>query len=108
MEVSELNSILKSTGYPVAYTVFKTTPKPPFIVFIETGTDNFFADTKTYKKISAWRVELYTNKKDLNAEKKVEAALADLCWNKSETYINDENVFENIYEFETVEVINNG
>lgn len=108
MEVSELNSILKATGYPVAYTVFKTTPKPPFIVFIETGTDNFFADTKTYKKISAWRVELYTNKKDINAEKKVEAALADLCWNRSETYINDENVFENIYEFETIEEINNG
>lgn len=48
---------------------------PPFICYLLPGSDNFAADGKVYHKISRVNVELYTDKKDLNAEQKVEDAL---------------------------------
>ena len=100
MSIAEMYNLLNSTGYPVAYRVFKTKQTLPFIVFYVDGTDNAFADNSVSKVINQWTVELYTDSKDPEAEAAVEAVRP--VWNKTETYIDDDQMFEIIYTFEDV------
>ena len=102
MTLGELKTRLDGTGYPVAYSHFEegqNTPVP-FICYMETSSDNFYADNRTYWPVSSARIELYTDKKDLEAEGKVETALYDIPYEKSETYIDSEKLFQIIYEIE--------
>ena len=100
MTAQELFEILKKTGYPTRYSHFSQAQKPPFIAFLSNFSNNFFADNKTFKNINHWQIELYTETKDVEAEAKVEEALSDFCWDKTEVFLNDENVFQIIYEIE--------
>lgn len=100
MELSELATILKATGYPVAYSHFKSEQTTPFICYTVAYSSNFIADNKVYERIDNVQVELYTSKKDLVAEKKVEEALnnSDLPYQSIETFLDEEAVFQIIYE----------
>ena len=100
MRLQELVNILKATGYPVAYSHFKSRQKPPFICYKETGTNNFKADNMVFKKIPLIDVELYTTDKDLVAESNLESVLKEnnIPWEAIETYIESEKVFQRIYE----------
>ena len=100
MGLDEIKKALDKTGYPVAYYAFKKHQEPPFICYLETGTNNFFADNEVYQKITQMQVELYTAYKDPIAEAKVENALSLFCWQKTETFIETENVYQIMYEFE--------
>ena len=100
MSIAEMYNLLSSTGYPVAYRVFKTKQTLPFIVFYTDGTDNAFADNSVSKVINQWTVELYTDSKDPEAEAAVEAVLP--VWNKTEAYIDDEQMFMIAYTFEDI------
>ena len=53
-----------------------------------------------YQVINRITIELYTESKAPEAENAVEAALKDLCWEKSEEYLDDEQCYEIIYEIE--------
>ena len=101
----ELVTILKATGYPVAYSHFTETPNnpipnPPYITYLVPSSDNFFADNKTYTKISNIDIELYTDKKDLAAEATLENLLDDnkIPYEAVETYVDSERLFQRIYE----------
>lgn len=103
--LSELKEILEATGIPVAYSHFiagenSPVPDPPFICYLVTNSENFNADNKVYLSIQAVQIELYTDKKDLDAEAKVEAALVDaeIPFQSTEIYIDSEQLFEKIYE----------
>ena len=105
MILSELNTILKATGYPVAYSHFTGTtttplPKPPYITYLNAYSSNFNADNIVYKKIDNLQIELYTNKKDLIAEKKLEDLLDanEIAYETTETWIDTEKLFQKIYE----------
>lgn len=105
MTLAELKKILDATGFPVAYSHFTATsnkpvPSPPFICYLTPYSPNFIADNKVYVPVNEVQVELYTAKKDLAAEAQVEQALNnhDLPYDKSETYIDTENVFQILYE----------
>ncbi|MNW36743.1 hypothetical protein D3C74_137610 [compost metagenome] len=105
MTLNELKTLLKATGYPVAYLQFKATPnnpapKPPFITYIVDSSSNFFADNVTYSKASNVSIELYTNTKDLNAESKLESLLdeIEIPYDSYETYIDSEDLYQKIYE----------
>ena len=78
--MDKLLDILKSTGFPCAYDHFAEgeAPEPPFLCYLLPGSDNFSADGKVYYRISEVRVELYTDQKNLAAERKLEDAL-DAC-----------------------------
>lgn len=97
----ELFNTLKALDVPVAYRLFKTPQEPPFICFYTDGTDNEFADNSVYKTVNQWTVELYTETKNPPLEKQVEAVLPP--WNKTESYIDSENMFMVAYSFEDVE-----
>lgn len=100
MTLTQLYTLLKTTNYPVAYNHFETEQTPPFITYLIPNTNNFGADNKAYCKINNVRIELYTTKKDLTAEQVLEGALdsADLFYDKTETYIDTEQLFQTIYE----------
>ncbi|MED1556798.1 hypothetical protein [Bacillus paramycoides] len=105
MTLGEFKKILDATGYPVAYSHFTAlpgnpVPKPPYICFLADGSANLMADNKVYHKINDVTIELYTIKKDLAAEAKLEQALDDneIAYESSEVFIDSEKLFQKIYE----------
>lgn len=103
MSLSELHTILNNV-FPTAYRSFPVGEAPalPFICYLETNTDNQFADNKVNHVIRGIDIELYTETKDPTSEALVETALNDNCipWNKSEEYIEEEQCYEIIYSVE--------
>lgn len=105
MTLNDIYIILKATGYPVAYSHFTETannplPTPPYICYLSAYSSNFKADNKVYAKIDNLQIELYTTKKDLQAEKKLEDLLDnnDIAYETTEEWIEDEKIFQKIYE----------
>ena len=100
MTLVELKRLLDTTGYPVAYSHFNEPKATPFITYLVTYSSNFHADNKVHKKINNVDIELYTDKKDLQAEEKLESILDDqeLPYDKVETFISEEKLYQIIYE----------
>ncbi|MGH1326593.1 hypothetical protein [Bacillus pretiosus] len=105
MNLIELKKILDATGYPVAYSHFTATPgkpvpQPPYICFIADGSANLMADNKVYHKINDLNIELYTVRKDLVAEEKLEKVLDDheIPYDSFGTFIESEKMYQKIYE----------
>ena len=102
--MDKILSILKGLGIPFAYDHFAQgeSPDPPFICYLIPGTNNFSADGVAYYKINQYNIELYTDLKDLSLERKIEEALdeASIFYNKSETWIESESLYEVLYTFE--------
>ena len=65
------------------------------------GATTFAADGKVYHKGANIHVEIYTDKKDPELEKKVEDVLDahEVFYNKSETWIGSEQLYEVLYIF---------
>lgn len=103
MELKTLYDALAEV-YPTAYWSFpeQEAPPPPYIVYFEDGTRNFGADNKTFHIRKEISVELYTRKKDPDAEEAVEAVFdgLEIFWDKTEAFLEDENVYEVIYSLE--------
>lgn len=102
MELEDFKNILETTGFPVVYWSFPEGEAPPlpFICYIDAGSNNFIADGKVYHKSRRINVELYTRHKDPEAESKVETALENFKWKRTENYIESEQCFEISYELE--------
>ena len=102
--MDKILSILKGLGIPFAYDHFAQgeSPDPPFICYLIPGTNNFSADGVAYYKINQFNIELYTDLKDLSLERKIEEALdeASIFYNKSESWIESESLYEVLYTFE--------
>ena len=102
--MDKILSILNALGIPFAYDHFAQgeSPNPPFICYLIPGTNNFSADGVAYYKIDQFNIELYTDLKDLSLERKIEEALdeASIFYNKSETWIESESLYEVLYTFE--------
>lgn len=102
--MEKILSILRELGIPFAYDHFAQgeSPDPPFICYLIPGTNNFSADGVAYYKINQFNIELYTDLKDLSLERKIEEALdeASIFYNKSETWIESESLYEVLYTFE--------
>lgn len=106
MTLGELTKILEATGYPVAYSHFTATPgkpipKAPYICFIADGSANLMADNKVYHKINDLNIELYTARKDLVAETKLEQILDEFeipYDSPIEGIIESEKMYQKIYE----------
>lgn len=104
MTTQEIYEGLKSLGYPVAYSHFAegNVPAPPFITYYYPGTDNFSADGIVYVPINEVDIELYSNTKNLDAERKIEDWLTmnGLFYEKLEYYIESEKMIQVIFETE--------
>ncbi len=102
--MEELLQILSETQIPFAYHHFAEgeSPEPPFICYLLPGSNNFSADGKVYYKINQVHIELYTDLKDLAVEQQLEDVLDEhgVFYNKSETWIESEKLYEVLYTFE--------
>ena len=96
----EIQELLESTGFPVAYNVFPKEEEhaPPFICWIITGSENFAADDAVYFMAPEVQVELYTPLKEEDAEQRVEEALSAYFYNKDEGWLEDEEMYMVTYQ----------
>lgn len=106
MTTSQIAALIASIGLPFAYDHFpeKSAPDLPFICFRYDQQNNFNADNTTRQKIASLSVELYTANKDIASENAVEAVLVanDMPYTKTETYIDSEKLYLNLYETEVI------
>lgn len=105
MTLTEIYSLIQSAEFPTAYHHFEegNSPEPPFVVYLLPSSNNFGADNKVFKRIQDLWVELYTDKKDLNAEGKIENVLDNIgFWQKTETWIETERLYLTKYELEVI------
>jgi len=111
MTIENIVEMLQEMNIPFAYDHFAEgeSPEPPFICYLIPGSDNFAADGKVYFKMNEVRIEMYTDFKDLDLESRVEGVLDghEIFYNKSETWIQSEKLYEVMYSFE-MEGLNNG
>ncbi len=72
------------------------------MVYLFPGTDNFSADGVVYQAIDELNIELYSEEKDPEAEKKIADWLTEngLFFEKQEYYIESEKMFQVIFETE--------
>lgn len=111
MTIENLVEMLQELKIPFAYDHFAEgeSPEPPFICYLIPGSDNFAADGRVYFKLNEVRIEMYTDFKDISLESRVEDVLdgREIFYNKSETWIQSEKLYEVMYSFE-MEGLNNG
>ena len=102
MTLSEMAELLKRTGLPVAYESFPEGEAPPlpFICYTNPEDNNFAADGTVYHSSKVIHVELYTERRDLEIEKAVEAVLSAFFYEKTAIYLDDEKCYEILYELE--------
>ena len=108
--MGNLLNIMREIGFPFAYHHFAEgeSPNPPFLLFLTPASSNSAADGKTYFKANEVHIELYTHYKNPKVEEKVEAVLDrhGIFYNKTETFIESEKLYETLYIFEMEVTIN--
>ena len=106
MTYKEVATLVGSFGLPYAYYQFEeaTAEPPPFICFFYPRSEDFVADDSNYRRIRSLVIELYTDEKSFELEETIETGLsaAGLVYTKSETYIDDERLFEVVFETSVV------
>ena len=104
MTIEQLAAMLQGTGIPFAYDHFAEgeAVEPPFLLYLYPRAANFAADGIAYYKKDRMQIELYTDKKDIQLEERIEAVLDKygLFYSKSETWISSEKLYEVLYETE--------
>ncbi|AMB94901.1 hypothetical protein QP248_02650 [Aerococcus sp. UMB8608] len=101
MTYSELIEALETLGWPIAYNHFDEAPKPPYMAIMDGEVIEFKADNIVYHMSGKFGVELYTEYKDFEAEKKLEKVLADAKYPYDvlgDFYNEDDNIYQRIYE----------
>ena len=102
-----LTVALDDLPYPVAYHHFNKSPvSVPFVVYYSEGTDYEHADDINYFAKEQIVIEIYSNTIDenLKAVDEVEKILSKFdnvpIWNKTVTWIDEEQLYETILELE--------
>lgn len=106
MRATDIKTMLGQTGLNKTYYSWPIGEAPalPYLVWYLPSSDNFAADDKVYSHIEQLNVELYTKTKDFEIEAAVEAVLAanNMVWEREESYLEDENMYEVLYTMEVL------
>ena len=104
MPNEQIKDMLDEVGLPYEYDHFTTHNwiEPPFLVWRIPESDNFFADGIAYAKIVGLDIELYSDQKDWENEKKIEDVLEKygITYQKTSEYLESEKMYEVLYEME--------
>ena len=102
--MDKLLQLISEIGIPSAYDHFAEgeSPSPPFITYLLPGSDNFPADGRVYFRVTEVHIELYTDEKNPEVERQVEAVLDThgIFYDKTEVFIDSEKLYEVLYSFE--------
>ena len=106
MKPSEIVKMLEETGFPVVYYSYPDAVNlpVPFIVYRIQSYADEDADNVNWTQIGNVEIGLYTKDKDFDSESKLEDVLTahDLYFDKSESYLENEELFGVLYEVEIV------
>lgn len=101
MTYQEIADMIEGIGLPYTYNSFPNNiaPNPPYIVFNYPQNNDFGADDETYVRVDILNLELYTATKDFQLEETIETILSQngLFFDKNETYIRNEDLFQISY-----------
>jgi hypothetical protein len=102
LTLSELKTLLNSSGITFKYHHWDKPPTLPFGVYITPSSENFKADGKVAQEFNNVIAELYTAKKDPATEKEIKDVLdgAGIFYETNETYIESEKMYQISYEFQ--------
>lgn len=104
MSKANVIEMFERIGLPFAYDHFAEgeSPDPPFLVYLYPNANPFSADGSVYHKSDTLHIEVYTDKKDISLEEKVEETLNlfGFFYLKSETWIPSEKMYEVLYQME--------
>lgn len=102
MTHAELEKLLQTAGFPVAYHHFNAPPDGIFLVYLDDGLTPFFADNRTYAGARSYRLELYSAMDPEDARESVASVLdaADIPYTADTIYVESERLFETIFEIE--------
>ena len=106
MTYDAIVEMLEEAGLPLAYDHFAEgeSPAPPFLIFLFPSSDNFSADGIVYQRIDALHIELYTDRKQPETEKRLETVLErhGIFYEKTEVWIDTERLYEVLYSTEVL------
>jgi hypothetical protein len=104
MTIADVKKVLSVPGVTVHYDHAPVGTKVPYVTYTCHADNNFFADDKVYQKIRSMRAVLYSTKKDEKLETLIESALdeAEIPWNMTDEFENEQKVFMTIYEAEVI------
>lgn len=101
MKQSEVFKMLQATGLPVTYSEWPQgyAPPLPYIVFLQDGIDTFLADNKVYEYNDTYRIELYSENKDITSENKIieQLNLEPVVWEKEYEDRTDEGLYQSVF-----------
>lgn len=103
MGISELNTLLKSLGYDLAYHHFKEKPTLPFIAYYEEDREYTYADNLNLHERMRILVEVYTQYRQDNIIEEVKKLLTNNGISYSLTpftWIDDDDMYMTLFEFE--------
>lgn len=95
MRIEEFKAFLERSGFPVAYESIDTlagAAKLPYVVWRIEGEQHFGADYKKFFVRYNVSVELYTAKKDIAAEKKLDKLFDEYDFTKNSTYFHGDKI----------------
>ena len=104
MTQQDLYAVLETLNIPVAYGEFEEAVEAPFITYQFTNSSDIMADNQNYIDVDNYQIELYTEKKDIQMEQKLEILLKtnNLVYSKLETWLNDEKLRQIIYQIQLI------
>ena len=104
MTYEEIKAGLAAAGFPLVYYQWPINQAPamPYVVYYYPNRADDPADNVNYGLITALNVELYTKEKSFTDEAEMEEALTamGLVWDKTETFLDSEQMYEVLYESE--------
>ena len=105
MTYEQINEMMQEMGLPFAYHHYAEgeSPEPPFLLFLSPGENTFSADNSMYFSFKMLDIELYTDDKDWELEKKLEEILDkhDIAWEQTASeWLESEKMWESLYEME--------
>ena len=106
MTYQDIQTKLELTRLPVVQNFWEIgqVPALPYIVYTFPNNSDFNADNDNYVEIVGMEVELYTDTKDIPAEKAVEAVIRAQFgpFDKTSSWISSEHMQQTIYTLEVI------
>ena len=100
MTLEAIYTMLSGTGIPtsLSYVPLDQNTARPYICYSQDSSNNFAADGVVYYSRKVISARLYTDTRDEVSEAAVETALSTMYWSKSIQYLEDQKIYEIIYE----------
>jgi hypothetical protein len=104
LKYTNLIDEIKSLNFPCIYGSYKSSPSIPFTTVVFAYSNDMMADNNNYAAIGNYQLEYYNKIKFPPDEKKIENKLKELRlpYIKTETYIESEDLYQIIYEFQLI------